>query len=64
MASGDFLDDLSGSPVLAGFFKDKADKTKDINTYSAKDKLIVLSSKNEKIDGIVGYHAYSLLRGI
>lgn len=59
-----FMEDLTGSPTYGAWFKDKKDKMKDIITYSAKNYLIVLTTGNRRIQGIVNNHAYSLLKVI
>jgi hypothetical protein len=59
-----FMEDLTGSPTYGAWFKDKKDKMKDIIAYSPKNYLIVLTTGNKKIQGIVNNHAYSLLKVI
>lgn len=44
------IDDLTGSPALGYYFKDKPnDMTGDIKRYSTKDKLMILNTNNNKM---------------
>lgn len=56
------MEDLTMAPSFGAWFKDKADKIKDINDHLALQHIVVLTSvSDKKIEGIVNNHAYSLL---
>lgn len=62
MTPNHLMQDLTMCPSFGVWFKDKTDKTFDIDLHTKMGNIVVLTSvADKKIEGIVNNHAYSLL---
>jgi hypothetical protein len=53
---------ISGCPTYGKFFRDINNSTTEMVKACDKDYIVVLSSNNTKIQGLVNGHAYTVLK--